>query len=82
MITFPLREAMCSGVMPFWRGGTGPIRARHLSLESSCSAPYSPIPHCTSPIMAVVPAAMLSLLLGHFSPEKDFKTCKDMIALC
>lgn len=31
--------------------------------------------------MAVVPAAMLSLLLGHFSPKKDFKTCKDMIAL-
>lgn len=21
MITFPLREAMCSGVMPFWKGG-------------------------------------------------------------
>lgn len=20
MITFPLREAMCSGVMPFWKG--------------------------------------------------------------
>ena len=24
MITFPLREAMCSGVMPFWRKRRGP----------------------------------------------------------
>lgn len=30
--------------------------------------------------MALVPAAMLSLLLGCFSPKKDFNTCKDMTA--
>lgn len=27
MITFPLREAMCSGVMPFCREGTGTSQA-------------------------------------------------------
>lgn len=30
--------------------------------------------------VAVVPAAMLSLPLGYFSPKTDFKTYKDMTA--
>lgn len=41
MITFPLREAMCSGVMPFWKGGTG---------TSEGLAPPPPMPLLCSPL--------------------------------
>lgn len=45
------------------------------------SVPYSPMPQGPSLAAAVVPAAMLSLPLGYFSPKIDFKTYKDMTAL-
>lgn len=45
MITFPLREAMCSGVMPFWKGEEQePVRLRCPPLQGSGSAPHAHVP--------------------------------------
>lgn len=73
MITFPLREAMCSGVMPFWRENRT-SQGVHPPGESSCSLPYPSCPR-PRPATAAELTAALSLFLGHFLPEEDFKTC-------
>ena len=44
MITFPLREAMCNGVMPFWKEGQTVRMRILLGGRGSCPAPRTPVP--------------------------------------
>lgn len=71
MITFPLREAMCNGVMPFWKEGQT-VRTRIL-LGGEGQLPCTPHSRAPTPRQA----ASLSPLLGLFSPKKDFQASKD-----
>lgn len=74
MITFPLREAMCSGVMPFWKEGWT-VRTHILLGEEQL--PRGPHPRAPTPRQT----ASLSPLLRLFSPKKDFQASKDRPAL-
>lgn len=84
MITFPLREAMCSGVMPFWKGrnrnqlGCGIFLSNAAALHPTPLSPPTPGP---SPTVAAMQEATFSLLLGHFSPRNDLKIYEDVTVL-
>lgn len=61
MITFPLREAMCSGVMPFWKEGQT-VRTCIL-LGGGAAAPWPPT-RCPHPKTGSQPEPTARTLLA------------------
>ena len=61
MITFPLREAMCSGVMPFWKEGQ---TVRMCILLGGGAAAPRPPPQCPHPKTGSQPEPTAKTLLA------------------